>query len=130
MCLLAENVRSILVADDHDGLREAIGDALTSAGYFVIQAGNGAEVFAVLCCGVPDLLLLDLSMPFVDGRQVMGALRVHHPLLPVLLITAASDAGRIVDELGADGYLLKPFRADALLQTVAGMLGPSQLANV
>ena len=112
-------IRSILVADNHDGLRSAMSDVLTREGYFVVQAANGAEVFAVLCCGVPNLLLLDLSMPHINGREVMHAVRIHHPQLQVVLVTADHNAASIAEQLGAGGHLVKPFRVTALLQVVA-----------
>jgi DNA-binding NtrC family response regulator len=115
--------RSILVVDDHDGLRDVIAQLLAREGYFVLEAANGTEVFAVLSCATPDLLLLDLSMPSLDGRHVFGAVRIHHPRLPVVLINGAPDAREIAHELGAVGYLAKPFGADALLATVATHLG-------
>jgi DNA-binding NtrC family response regulator len=123
--LVSGRIRSILVVDDHDGLRDVIAQVLAREGYFVLEAANGTEVFAVLSCATPDLLLLDLSMPTLDGRHVFGAVRVHHPRLPVVLITGAPDAPEIARELGAAGYLSKPFGADALLATVATHLEPT-----
>ena len=115
---------SILVADNHDSIRDTIATVLSMEGYRVIQAADGAEVFGVLAYHVPDLLLLDLSMPRVDGWEVMTAIKRHCPRFPVVIMSATLQAPTIAAELGADGYLVKPFQVSDLLRVVAGQTAP------
>lgn len=110
---------SILVAENHASIRETIATVLSMEGYRVVQAVDGAEVLAVLAYHVPDLLLLDLSMPRVDGWEVMHAVRAQAPRFPVVIMSATLHAPTIAAELGADGCLIKPFNVQALLDTVA-----------
>src|SRR3990172_2941390 len=106
---------SILVADNHDCIRDTIATILAMEGYRVVQAADGAEVLGVLAYHVPDLLLLDLSMPRVDGWQVMSAIHLHCPRFPVVIMSATQHAPSIAAELGADGCLVKPFQVADLL---------------
>jgi CheY-like chemotaxis protein len=110
---------SILVADNHDGVRETIATVLSMEGYRVIQAADGADVLELLERQVPDLLLLDLSMPKIDGWQVMGTIRPSYPNLPVIIMSATLHAETIAADLGANGFLVKPFQAPELLRIVA-----------
>src|SRR5262245_47376977 len=107
---------SILVAENHDSIRDTIATVLSMEGYRVVQAADGAEVFGVLAYHVPDLLLLDLSMPRVDGWEVMRAIHQHCPRFPVVIMSATMQAPSIAAELGADGHLIKPFQVADLLR--------------
>lgn len=114
---------SVLIADNHDSIRETLATVLAMEGYRVVQAADGAEVFGVLAYHLPDVMLLDLAMPRIDGWEVMRAIRATYPRLPVVIMSASLQAPAIADELGADAALIKPFLVSDLLRVVAACLG-------
>lgn len=102
----------ILLADDDAANRDILRTRLERAGYAVVEAADGEACLAAAAAAAPDLVLLDVMMPRLDGwqvcRRLKGAEDTRH--IPVLMLTAL---GRDVDELrgwesGADGYLAKP----------------------
>ena len=113
------SVKTILVVDDDDDLREVMVHILTRAGYRVVQATNGLEALAGLesVDALPDLVLLDLMMPFVAGDAVLKALRASRATvtLPVVVLSAIADRCK---PAGADGYLQKPMSGPELLAAV------------
>ena len=113
---------TVLVADDHAGIREMIGTLLTVEGYDVVQAANGIEVFEVLVAHQPDLILLDLAMPQLDGWKVMGVIREQQIHVPVIIVAATLHASEYAAELGADGALVKPFTAAEFTRVVRQVL--------
>ena len=110
----------ILIVDDEPKIRSFIGRALTSAGYATESAGSGAE--AVRSCGVArfDLVILDLVIGDMDGRQVLGQLLAAHPDQAVIVLSCVADVAAKVDllERGAQDYLTKPFSLAELLARV------------
>ncbi len=109
----------ILVVDDEADVRSLLSRVLRDAGYVVDTAGDGAEALETLAGSRPDLVLLDLMMPGVDGWGVLAELRKQASPPPVVLVTASADPasfGRGVRE-GVAGYLAKPFRFKDLLGT-------------
>jgi CheY-like chemotaxis protein len=122
--------RRILVAEDHLGVREVMSRFLRFEGYEVYEARDGLDVLYRLARDeVPDLILLDLSMPYLDGMMVMKSIRRHHPRLPVVLVTAAMCSLDFARELGASGYLPKPFTTSELLTSIEGSLGTGTPGN-
>ena len=113
---------AVLVADDHAGIREVIDTLLSMEGYEVIQASNGVAVFEVLATRRPDLILLDLAMPQLDGWKVMGVIREQQIHIPVIIVAATLHAAEYAAELGADGSLVKPFAAADLKRVVRQVL--------
>jgi CheY-like chemotaxis protein len=117
----------ILIADDRASGRELLRLVLERAGYEVIEAEDGQVALERARAHRPDLILLDLQMPMMDGYQVLAALR-SEPLfqtLPILALTASAmrgDRERIL-EAGFTDYLAKPAGPDILRQTVARLLG-------
>lgn len=114
----------ILVVEDERPMRVAIRDALLAEGYRVIEADNGESGLERARQEAPDLLLLDVMMPRLDGYTVCSELRRLNVSLPVLMLTAK---GRIEDRVegldaGADDYLVKPFSLDELLARVRALL--------
>ena len=101
----------ILVADDHPVVRDGLSAILgTQADFEIVgEAGNGLEALHQVDALDPDLLLLDLEMPVMDGVETLRELRRSHPALPVLVFTAFDTDERIMGALraGAQGYLLK-----------------------
>lgn len=112
-------MKTILLVDDDDDLREVMGYILTRAGYRVQEATNGREALAELerPDALPDLVLLDLMMPFVAGDAVLKAMRERRATvaLPVVVLSAVTDHCK---PPGANGYLQKPLSAPELLEVV------------
>jgi DNA-binding response OmpR family regulator len=110
----------ILVVEDDPSIRELYATLLQDGGYSVAMAGDGQDGLDQLGCD-PDLIILDLLMPLMDGRQFLGRLRglAGHRRTPVLVVSAVS-AGTTVD--GAQAVVQKPFDTDALLRRVSDLL--------
>jgi type II secretory ATPase GspE/PulE/Tfp pilus assembly ATPase PilB-like protein/CheY-like chemotaxis protein len=108
----------VLLVDDEDQLRRAMRDLLERQGYTILEARDGAEALAQVDGGNPDLIILDLNLPGVDGYTVLSQLRSRELTrnLPIIVLTAKGDEDNEVRvlELGADDFLTKPFRARAL----------------
>jgi two-component system response regulator MprA len=114
----------ILVVDDDAPIRRMLGRTLESAGYDVDFALDGGDALAALERSVPDLLVLDIAMPGVDGIAVCRRLRGRGLATPVLLLTArdaVEDRVRGLDA-GADDYLVKPFATEELLARVRALM--------
>jgi len=114
----------LLVVDDEPALRESIARALTAEGYAVDTAADGEEALAAVALGEPDLILLDVLMPRLDGLEVTRRLRAQDSRVPVLVLTARDGVGDRVAGLdaGADDYVVKPFALDELLARVRALL--------
>jgi CheY-like chemotaxis protein len=110
----------ILVVDDDTSIRSFVEMALDSEGYAVSTATNGAHALEVTGNVRPDLILLDMRMPVMDGWTFARTYRQQAgPHAPIVVITAATDAGERAAEINADGYLGKPFDLDELLGLVS-----------
>lgn len=110
---------TILVIDDDPAILATVAAILSDEGYHVLTAANGAEGLRCLEQGRPALILLDMRMPVLDGWGFAQALRTRAINLPIIVMTAAQDARRWAQEIGADGYLAKPFDLTDLLDIVA-----------
>ncbi|SOB86282.1 DNA-binding response regulator, OmpR family, contains REC and winged-helix (wHTH) domain [Streptomyces sp. 1331.2] len=122
----------ILVVDDDPTVSEVVAGYLTRAGHRVDRAGDGAQGLALARAHRPDLLVLDLMLPGIDGLEVLRRLRASEDGadLPVVLLTAKGDeADRILGlELGADDYVTKPFSPRELVLRVQSVLRRSRAA--
>src|SRR4051812_10630030 len=99
----------ILVVDDDPSILDVISMALQLAGYSTETATNGLEALEAVERLHPSLVVLDMRMPVLDGWGFARELRVRGIQLPILVVTAAQDAGQWAAEIGADGVLPKPF---------------------
>ncbi|HEU0180956.1 MAG TPA: response regulator [Agromyces mariniharenae] len=109
----------ILVADDDAQLQRALRITLASRGYDVVAARDGAEAIELAASAHPDLVLLDLGMPNVDGMDVIRAVRAWSSV-PILVLSGRTDSAEKVEALdaGADDYVTKPFAMDELLARI------------
>jgi two-component system response regulator MprA len=114
----------VLVVDDEPAVREALRRALALEGYDVDLAENGAEALRKVGLAEPDLVVLDVLMPEVDGIAACRRLRAEGNRVPVLMLTARAGIGDRVDGLdaGADDYLVKPFALEELLARIRALL--------
>jgi DNA-binding response OmpR family regulator len=114
----------VLVVDDDPSILDTVTSILTSEGFQVMAAGGGKEALSLVHSWHPTLVLLDMRMPVMDGWAVAGALREAGSKVPIIVMTAAESAKRWADEIGAAGYLAKPFGLDELLECVEEHSGP------
>jgi DNA-binding response OmpR family regulator len=123
--------RVLLVEDDRD-IAEPLARALGREGYEVSEAGDGRVALEGVLAAPPDLIILDIGLPGIDGLEVCRHVRDLHPQLPILMLTARDGELETVAGLdaGADDYVTKPFRLSVLLARVRAMLrrtAPSRL---
>jgi phosphate regulon transcriptional regulator PhoB len=120
----------VLVVEDEPDIRGLIVHHLTQDGFRCRTAGDGAEALAQLRAGPPDLIVLDLMLPGVNGLEVTRRLRAEPAWarLPIIMLTAKADeVDRIVGlEMGADDYIVKPFSPKELLARVRAVLRRAQ----
>lgn len=109
---------TVLVVDDDTSILDTVSSILSGEGYDVVSASTGQEALAAVARKQPLLILLDMRMPIMDGWAVARALREQGISVPIVVMTAAESAKRWADEVGAEGYLAKPFGLDELLTTV------------
>lgn len=108
----------ILVVDDDAEILAMLRDFLESEGLTVRTASNGEEALSVLADVTPSLILLDMRMPVLDGWGFAQRCRESALTIPIVVMTAAESARRWAEEIGATGYIAKPFDVDELLQTI------------
>jgi len=111
----------VLVVDDDASIRALTISVLEDAGFAVREAPNGAAAMAVVEAGAPNLVILDLQMPVMDGRAFFRALRAAGHAMPVLLLSAHG-VDSAMAELGAQGAIAKPFDIDDLLDRAQGLV--------
>jgi two-component system response regulator MprA len=114
----------VLVVDDDPQLREALSRALDLDGYDVAAASNGVKALDAISSARPDVMVLDVMMPYVGGLDVCRTLRERKDRLPILVLTARDEVGDRVAGLdaGADDYLTKPFALEELRARLRALL--------
>jgi CheY-like chemotaxis protein len=110
--------RPILVVDDDPEIVAMLRDFLEGEGLVVRTAANGAEALAMLEEVAPALILLDMRMPVLDGWAFAEECRERRLAYPIVVMTAAESARRWAEEIGATGYIAKPFDVNELLETI------------
>lgn len=120
---LSIDQHSILVVDDEPSIRRILDTRLSMMGYKVFTAADGVKALKVFKCQHPDLIILDVMMPKLDGYGVCQAVRKISKV-PIIMLTALSDVrDRITGlEMGADDYMVKPFSPKELEARVRGIL--------
>lgn len=117
----------ILVADDSSDMRHLLSALLTERGHAVRVANDGAIALDLMAQQMPELIVLDIIMPNLDGYAVLREMkdRGWRDQVKILILSAKTAEADIVRgyKLGADGYVTKPFGADELLRSIEDMLG-------
>ena len=117
----------VLAADDEEDILELIAFRLERSGYTVVQAHDGAEAFELARSSQPDLAVLDVMMPKMDGFEVTRRLREEEATskMPIILLTARTQEADIQRgfDVGADDYIRKPFSPQELSARVQAILG-------
>jgi two-component system alkaline phosphatase synthesis response regulator PhoP len=123
-------MKTILVVDDEPGIASLVRDYLEHAGFGVLVAGDGRNALALARSRRPDLVVLDLGLPGLDGLDVARALRRDSDV-PILMLTARTDeADRVAGlELGADDYVSKPFSPREIVTRVRAILRRTEIAT-
>ncbi|WP_277608075.1 response regulator transcription factor [Streptomyces boncukensis] len=121
----------VLIVDDEPAVRDALRRSLSFEGYETEEAADGAEALEQAARHQPDLVILDVLMPRMDGLTAARRLRAEGQRVPVLMLTARDTVGDRVTGLdaGADDYLVKPFELDELLARVRALLRRSSYAR-
>ena len=113
----------VLVVDDEPDIRATVAEMLEIEGYSVEEASNGADALRAIEQHAPDLILLDMRMPVLDGWGFAAELHRREVEIPIVVMTAARDAARWAAEIAASGSLSKPFGFDDLIRTVGEVRG-------
>lgn len=118
---------NVLVVDDDPHVRETISIHLRNAGYDVRTSKNGIEGGYAVLRKRPDLIIMDVQMPYMDGFQLLAALRADKDTsnIPVMMLTTQDDWHERGKTLGANCYVTKPIFADKLLELVATHIAPA-----
>lgn len=132
---MAVDKLKILIVDDEQSIRTLLDYNLTQAGYETMMATEGEEAIFKAEHEKPDLILLDLMLPKIDGIEVCKTLRKRHINIPIIMLTAKSEElDKVLGlEIGADDYMTKPFsprevmaRVKAVLRRTTSLTGPTE----
>jgi DNA-binding response OmpR family regulator len=125
---MVNSPRRVLVVDDDSAVRNVVRLALERAGCSVSEASSGEDAISITAASMPDLVVLDIGLPGMSGLEVLGAIRLEHADLPVILLTAnGEEPDRVFGlKLGADDYLAKPFSPRELVARVEAVLRRSR----
>jgi DNA-binding response OmpR family regulator len=119
-------MNTILIAEDERDIRELLDFTLRYNGYEVIAASNGEEALELIQREMPDLILLDVRMPRIDGYEVCKALKAEPTTssIPVVFLSAKGQEAEVEAgmQLGAEAYILKPFSPNELASRVGDLL--------
>ena len=115
---------NILIIDDEADMRFAVRMLLERSGHSVMEAGNGDDALAKLDEMIPDLALLDMRLPGMDGLQILQKLREKVKELPIIMVTGYGNVelAEQAIQMGADHYLSKPFHNKELLDVIKQIL--------
>ena len=118
--------QKVLVVDDQNGIRVLLAEVLGNEGYQALQASNGKTALEIVKNESPDLVLLDMKIPGMDGLDILKHIRQINPHIKVIMMTAYGELDMIKEamELGALMHFTKPFDIDELRQAVNRELRP------
>ena len=122
---MPDTSKKILVVDDEEDVRLFLQDFLSERDLTVFAAGSAEEAQSLIEGENPDIILLDIMMPGVDGLELLEKIKKDRPNVNVIMITALNDEARIskARKLGAQNYILKPFSLGYLEKELMGLIG-------
>jgi len=122
----------IMIIDDEAGVRDLLGDALKLAGFETVTAADAMIAQTLLRTTKPDLLIVDINMPLMDGFEFIERIRGNGDNTPALMLSARGDRADITKglTLGADDYVTKPFGLEELVLRIKAILRRSQFSAV
>jgi two-component system response regulator PilR (NtrC family) len=128
---MTENQKHLLIVDDEAALREAIAERLGDHGFLVEQAASGEEALERLAAFAFDILITDLRLPGIDGRQVLDAATERYPDLIAIVITGFGTVKDAVEAIkqGAADFITKPFQFDALMHVLRSAMEQRRLKS-
>lgn len=114
----------IMIVEDELAIRRLLRTSLTSQGFQVIEAADGAQALAEIEQAEPDLVILDLGLPDIQGQELIRIIRTQGSTLPIVVLSSRTDERGKVEalDLGADDYVTKPFGTDELLARIRAAL--------
>ncbi len=112
--------KKILIVDDQNGIRLLLVELFAGEGYEMFQAGNGKDALEIVNQHVPDLVLLDMKIPGMDGLEILRHIKQTHPNIHVIMMTAYGELDIIqqAKDLGALSHFTKPFDIDEMREAV------------
>lgn len=118
---------TILIVDDEPVARTLAQKRISEQGYKVIMAANGEEALQALSQTRPDMILLDVEMPRMNGYTFVGELAKLNlnPRIPIVVLTAHEELGPIFKRHGVCEYLIKPLNIELVVAKIQGILGPN-----
>jgi len=123
MNVMGKMAKTVLVVDDNESLRQLAATALEVEGYTVREAQHGLNALEEVERSLPDLILLDLKMPFMSGEEFAGEFRRRYgSSIPIVIMTAADDARERLKATGESHLIQKPFDLFHLLSMVGDLL--------
>jgi two-component system chemotaxis response regulator CheY len=118
--------KKIMLVDDAAFMRMMIKDTLQKNGYTeIVEAGNGEQAINTYLAEKPDLILMDITMPVMDGLEALRKLKEMDKNIKVVMCSAMGQETMVVDalKLGAKDFIVKPFKPDRIMKTVNSILG-------
>jgi len=128
---MSDAAPSVLVIDDEPSIQRVLKPSLTAAGYRVSMCGTGTDALSQVAHAIPDVILLDLGLPDMDGKDVIVSLR-SWTIAPIIVLSARNDENERIAALdvGADDYVIKPFHMGELQARVRAALRYRQRRQV
>jgi CheY-like chemotaxis protein len=112
----------VLVVEDDPSIRQVVAFALGDEGHQVVEAADGRAALAAITRRHPDVILLDMTMPVMDGWEFAARYRARYDRrAPIIVLTAAQDAARRAGDVDAEAYVAKPFDLDTLVEQIAAL---------
>src|SRR5205085_5895853 len=122
----------VLIVDDEPDVLDVLTDIVATFGYDISTGINGAEALAIVRMTPPDVVLLDLAMPVMSGREALTHLQADHPKIPVVVVAAqvGAELAHHLKALGAFGYISKPFEVDEIAEALSAAMARRRSAPV